>query len=205
LVLDPTYPEIDWNNFRNDYDWKRFYGDISEVVPPDAPPPRGKEVDIRMFVDSDHAGDQVNRRSRTGFFVFTNSALVSWLSKRQPTVETSVFGAEFVALKTGIEVLRGIRYKLRMMGIAISGPSLIYGDNLSVVTNSSKPDSTLRKKSNQICYHACRESVAMGESLITHIPTKENPADIATKIIPAGRQREYLVSKQLRDIHDEHP
>ena len=66
-----------------------------------------------------------------------------WLSKRQSTCETSVFGAEFVALKQGIEALRGLRYKLRMMGIPIAGPSYVHCDNKSVVTNSSIPESML--------------------------------------------------------------
>ena len=80
---------------------------------------------MRLFVDSDHARDQLTRRSRTGFFIFVNLAPVTWLSKRQPTVETSMFGAEFVAMKHGMETLRGIRYKLHMMGVPLSGPSLI--------------------------------------------------------------------------------
>jgi Reverse transcriptase (RNA-dependent DNA polymerase) len=201
-VLDPTYPEINWSEFNDNHDWKRFYGDIHEAIPPNAPPPRGKVVDLRMFVDSDHAGDSKTRRSRSGLFIFLNSALIHSLSKRQPTVETSVFGAEFVAMKTGIEILRGIRYKLRMMGIPISGPTLIYGDNMSVINNTTKPESTLKKKSNQICFHACRESVAMNESLMSHVKTDENLADLATKLIPAGAKREYLVSKLLRDIYD---
>jgi len=52
-----------------------------------------------------------------------NSALVMWMSKKQATIETSVFGAEFVAMKVGIQTLQGLHYKLHMMGIAISGPS----------------------------------------------------------------------------------
>ena len=124
------------------------------------------------------------------------------MSKKQSTVETSVFGAEFVAMKIGIETLRGIRYKLRMMGVPISGPSYVYGDNMSVIHNTQRPDSTLKKKSNQICYHAVRESVAMGESLTCHIESTENPADIATKLIPGGQKRDYLVSKLLFDICD---
>ena len=48
----------------------------------------------------------------------------------------------------GIDALRGLKYKLRMMGIAISGPSNIYGDNMSVVHNASRPESVLRRKSN---------------------------------------------------------
>ena len=76
------------------------------------PKPLGKEVDLRMMVDSDHAGDKLTRRSRTGFLVYCNMALIVWLSKKQPTIETSVFGAEFVAMKHGIKTLRGLRYKL---------------------------------------------------------------------------------------------
>ena len=103
-------------------------------------------------------------------------------------------------MKQGIEALRGLRYKLRMMGIPIAGPSYIYGDNMSVINNSSKPDSTLNKKSNQVCYHAVREAVAMGECLITHISTHDNLGDLATKIIPGGIKRERLVDMVLYDI-----
>ena len=89
-----------------------------------------------------------------------------------------MFGAKFVAMKTGVETLRGIRYKLRMMGIEIDGPTYIYGDNQSVINNTSKPESVLKKKSNSICYHFVREAVAMKECLTTHIPTLRNFADM---------------------------
>ena len=97
--------------------------------------------------------------------IFMNLALIAWLSKKQPTAESYVFGAEFVAMKHGIETLCGIRYKLRMMGIPISGPSYVPGDNQSVIFNTSRPESTLKKKSNSICYQAVRESVANGLSV----------------------------------------
>ena len=199
MVFDPTYPDIDQDQFPR-HDWERFYGDVKEAIPIDCPKPLGKSVDLRMMVDADWAGDKARRRSRTGFFIFLNSAPIAWRSKRQATVETSVFGAEFVALKQGIEALRGLRYKLRMMGIPISGPSYVYGDNMSVIKNSSKPESTLNKKSNQICYHAVREAVAMGECLITHIPTGDNLGDLATKLIPGGIKRSRLVDMVLYDI-----
>ena len=59
----------------------------------------------RMFVDSDHAGDKAICRSHTSVLIFCNNALVDWVSKRQPMIETSVFGAEFVAMKYGMEKL----------------------------------------------------------------------------------------------------
>eukprot|EP00804_Cyclotella_cryptica_P004585 CCRYP_006915-RB/>CCRYP_006915-RB protein AED:0.44 eAED:0.44 QI:0/-1/0/1/-1/0/1/0/133 len=132
-----------------------------------------------MFVDSDHAGDKVIQRSRTGFVIFLDYGMIDWLSKKQSTVETSVFGAEFCAMKHSIENLRGICYKLRMMGVPMKGTSYVYGDNMSVVTNTSKPESTLRKKSNSICYHAVHEAVAIGEALVAHPcsphPNQEEP------------------------------
>ncbi len=86
-------------------------------------------------------------------------------------IETSVFGAEFIAMKQGMEALRCLRYKLQMMGVSVSGPSYIYGDKMFVIHNTQWPESTLKKKSNSVCYHAMRESVAMGESLTGHIST----------------------------------
>ena len=201
LVFDPTYPEIDESRFQV-HDWGSFYGDVKEAIPSDCPTPRGKEVVLRAYVDADHAADRKTRRSRTGFFVFVNSALVSWLSRKQPTVETSVFGSEFVAMKTVTDYLRGLRYKLRMMGVPLETPTYIFGDNMSVIHNSQRPESTLRKKSNEICYHAVRESVAMGESLVGHVPSESNPADLATKIIPGGQKRSGLVGMLLHDICD---
>ena len=65
--------------------------------------------------------------------------------------ETSAFGAEFVAMKHCIDAMRGLRYKLRMIGILKLDPSYIYGDDMSVVYNTSRPESALRKKSNSVC------------------------------------------------------
>ena len=103
----------------------------------------------------------------------------------------------------GVERSRGIRYKLRMMGVPLSGATVIYGDNMSVIHNTQKPESTLKKKSNSICYHAVRESVAMGESITAHIPTECNPANLATKVMPGGQKRTGCISLVLWWLDDE--
>jgi hypothetical protein len=162
----------------------------------------GKDIDLCMMGDSDHAGEHKTRCSRTGFIIFCNLAPIIWLSKQQGTIETSVFGAEFVAMKHRIEMLRGLRYKIRMMGIPLSGPTYIYGDNKSQVTNSSRPKSTLKKNCNSICYHAIRELVAMGETLLTHIRTGENLTDFLTKTT-SGAKCCKLVSGVVHDIYDD--
>ena len=101
-----------------------------------------------------------------------------------------------------MEAVRAMRYKLRMMGVPIDGLAFVYGDNMSVIHNTQRPESTLKKKSNSVCYHACRESIAMGEMLTGHVRSKNNCADIGTKLIPPGVQRERAVSQLLADIFD---
>jgi hypothetical protein len=197
IVLDPSYPEVDLSFFNDGADWKNFYGDVKEPLPPNMPKPRGKGVVLRLFVDSDHAADKLHRRSRTGFIVYLNCAPIIWYSKQQGTIETSVFGAEFVAMRTGFEATRALRYKLRMMGIALEEPTYCYGDNMSVIYNTQRPESTLKKKSNSICYHFCREAVAMGEVMTAHVRSEDNPADICTKIIPGGIKRDRIVDRIL--------
>ena len=86
LFFDPTYPDIDFDTFNDEAEWKTLYGDVNEAIPPNAPDPRGNSVDLRMGVDSDHSGDKRTRRSRTGYFIFLNTALIDWLSKKQATI-----------------------------------------------------------------------------------------------------------------------
>jgi hypothetical protein len=161
------------------------------------PKPLGKEVILRLFCDSDFAGDSNSQRSRTGFFVFLNEAPIQWFSKKQIRVENSVFGAEFIAMKTVTRRYKGIRYKLRVMGIPINELTYIYGDNMSVIYNTSRPELTLRKKANSICYHYIRENEAADECRTGHISTHENCADIATKPLCSGQKRDHLVGKVI--------
>ena len=139
---------------------KEQYPDAEESISTNAHIPRGKSVRINCFVDANHAGDKITRRSQTGIFIFCNMAPIIWYSKKQNTVETSIFSAEFVALKTVVDILDGIRYKLRMFGVPIDGPSNVFCSNLYVVRNSAFPDSPLKKKHCSIAYHKVRESIA---------------------------------------------
>ena len=160
-----------------------MYGNVTEAFPLDAPTLHGKEVDLCLYVDLDHAGDKYTHQSRTGFFIFLNSTLIMLKSKKQPTIGTSVLVAEFHAMKQGMETLQGLMYKSHMMGVPILGVSYIYGDNMSIIHNMQCLESNLKKTSNEIHYHAIHESVAMGESRTGHVATAENPIDLAPKII----------------------
>jgi hypothetical protein len=94
--------------------------------------------------------------------MYLNHALITWYSKSQNTIESSTFGSEFVALRIAVEMIEDMRYKLRMFGIPIDGPSKVFCNNKCVITNSIVPTSLLSKKHNSIAYHRVRESVAAG-------------------------------------------
>jgi hypothetical protein len=148
LVFDPSDPCVEESDFElKDWTLSEFghlQGD--EELPPNMPQPRGLGFIMSAKVDADHASDTVTRRSTTGFLVRLNSALIYWSSCKHNSVEPSSFGSEFIAMKQCCESLRGLRYKLRMMGIPCEGPAYILGDNQSVLANTTIPDSTLESK-----------------------------------------------------------
>ena len=75
---------------------------------------------------------------------------------------------------------------------------------MSVVHNTQQPESTLKKKSNLVCYHTIRESVAMGEIQMGHLPSMDNAANICTKIVPGGVNRKHLIGKVLHDLYEQY-
>jgi len=110
ILYDTRKIEINWttNNIEGS-PWERasamkeLYTDAVEDLPSNAPEPRGKSVQINCFVDADHAGDKITRRSQTGILIYLNQTPIIWFSKKQNTVESSTFGSEFVALRIATE------------------------------------------------------------------------------------------------------
>ena len=81
MSVDPTYPIIDMNALK-ECKWKYFYGDLKGGLSPTNPEERKIEVDLRGYVGEDHARENKTRRSRSGFLIFLNTALIQWLSNK---------------------------------------------------------------------------------------------------------------------------
>ena len=107
LVFDLMRVELDESSFAKvGIDgWKDFYGDMVKELPPRMPTPRGRPVNITCFVDANHAGNVVTRRSHTGIIIFVQNAPIIWHSRRQNTVESSTFGSDFVAMRQAKEMI----------------------------------------------------------------------------------------------------
>jgi hypothetical protein len=195
LCVDPTTPYIDETSFQHDTDWKPFYGDVKEDIPLDKPYPLGSAIDMTCFVDANHAGNMITRRSQTGILIFLQNAPILWYSKKkQNTVESSTFGSELVALCIARDLIASLRIKLQLFGVPITGPANVLCDNQGVVKNTSIPESTLTKKHNTINYHIIRESAAMGMLRVGKEDTETNLADLLTKILSQPRREKLLQS-----------
>jgi hypothetical protein len=192
LVFDPAEPVVDESAFRDDVDWEPFCGDIEEEMPPFVPKPRGDPVSVCCFVDANHAGNVVTRRSHTGVLIFINKALAPWFSEKQNTVESSTFGSEFVALRIAAEQIKALRHKLRMFGVPLTGPASVFCDNQGVVKNVSIPESTLHKKHNAVNCHVVGEATAMGILRVGKEGAAADLADGFTKVQPAPRRKELF-------------
>ena len=121
-----------------------------EDVPDNALEAFGGICGLTCHVDSDHARDQVARRSATGTILLLNNTPLVWISKCQGTVETSTYGAELIATRMAVELLIAWRCNLRMLGANLEEASYMIGDNMSVVINTTIP-SSISKKKNQSC------------------------------------------------------
>ncbi len=175
-IMNHTVPDIDESVFRSD-DWTDFYGNVIEEDPPNMPLPLGNPVQMSCFVDADHAGNKVTRRSHTEIFILLNNTPVIAFSKRQNTCESSTYGSELVAMCIAKDMISTLRIRLKCFGILLSGPTNVICDNYGVVQNTSIPESTLSKKHNAINYHIIREAVAAGIIRV-------GKEDTATKLVP---------------------
>ena len=144
IAFDPDHPQLDPNCFKT-YEWEDFYCGVKEDIPSNMSRPRGLSMSISVFVDANHAGNVSNRRSQTGILIFCNKAPIHWFSKAQATVESSTFGAEFNAMRIAVEMIKSLRYKLRMFGVPLDGPANVFCDNEAVYKNTVIPESTLKK------------------------------------------------------------
>lgn len=128
IAFEPQHPMISERMFKV-YDWQDFYRDVHEAIPDNMPKPRGNPMSTHCFVDASHGSDLRTRQSQTGILIFCNRAPIIWFSKRQNTVETSTFGSEFQAMKNAVELVESLlRYKLRMFGVPIEGPTNVFCD-----------------------------------------------------------------------------
>ena len=195
IVFDANNAPLTDHSMFQPANWSDIYGDIKEELPPDMQEPLGNVVTTYCFIDANHAGNVVMRRLHTGVLLFVQNAPIIWYSKGQNTVETSLFGSEFIALHIAKNLIVSLRYKLRMFGAPLDGFTGVFCDNQGMVKNTSLPVSTLHKKHNAINYHAVCEAVAMDIIRVGKEDSRTNLADFLTKSTLSAEKWRQLIGQ----------
>ena len=86
------------NTSRNLEGWNKIYPEVYRALPGKVVEPLRKTVRIRVYVDTNHAGNLVNRRSHSGIMIYLNNTPILWFCKRQNAGESFSFCSKYVAL-----------------------------------------------------------------------------------------------------------
>jgi hypothetical protein len=165
-----------------EHDWSRSaYGEITEVIPQNAPEPLGKYITTTHYVYANLMHDLLTGRSVTATLHLVNKTPSYWYSKKQPTAETATYGSEFVAALTCVEHIIDLWNTLRYLGVPTCSKSYIFGDNKSVVDSSMQVNAKLHKRHTMLSFHRFQEAIASGLLGFYFIPGDSNPTDILSK------------------------
>ncbi|KAF5448208.1 hypothetical protein F2P56_028764 [Juglans regia] len=137
--------------------------------------------DILAYSDVDWAGCLDTRRSISGYVIYLGDNLVSWRSKKQPTVSRSSCESEYRALVSTAAEVKWLGHLLRDLKVISSSSPLLFCDNQSSIFLVANPVSHSRSKHIELNYHFVRELVASGQLRLQYVPTNLQLADIFTK------------------------
>ena len=142
-------------------------------------------ITITAYTDADWGGDHVDRRSTTGYVILVNNCLVSWATKKQPTIAISSAEAEYMAIAAGVqELLWNRQFLSELLPISmfdLSRGSLLYCDSQSALAISKNDLHHNGTKHIDIKHHFIRDHVKNKEIIMTWIPGEQQAADILTK------------------------
>jgi hypothetical protein len=130
--------------------------------------------------------------------VFLGDSLVSWSSKRQPTVSRSSAEAEYRVVANVVAECCWLWQLLGELQIVVPKATVVYCDNISAVYMMANPVHHRRTKHIELDIHFVREKVALGQLRVLHVPTTQQFADIMTKGLPTAAFQEFRSSLCVR-------
>ncbi|KAK6159284.1 hypothetical protein DH2020_006598 [Rehmannia glutinosa] len=133
------------------------------------------------YTDADWGGCPDTRRYTSGYCVFLGDKLISWSSKRQPTLSRSSAEAEYRGVANVVSESCWLHNLLLELHCPINKATIVYCDNVSPIYLSGNPVQHQRTKHIEMDIHFVLEKVALGQVRVLHVPSRYQIADIFTK------------------------
>lgn len=154
--------------------------------------PRAKEEvngEIVAYSDSDWCGDQMDRKSTSGYFFRFLGAPISWCSKKQGVVDLSSSEAEYIAAAQAACQILWLESLLEEMKIKHAKPVQLQVDNKSSISLARNPIALGRSKHIETKFYFLRDQVTIGRIEVVYYNTEMQVADVLTKALKFDRFR----------------
>lgn len=149
---------------------------------------------LTAFRDSDWAGCPVTRKLTTSYCVFLWSSPISWKSNKQIVIARSSAEAENRAMALTECDVSWLDALLKDLGIKNLPPTLLKCDNQAALAIAANPVLHEKTKHVKIDCHYVRDKINDGSIEIAHVSSKDQVADILTKIPPVN-QHQHILAK----------
>lgn len=145
---------------------------------------------IETYVDASFANRETGRRSVTGFAIFVNRNLVDWRTKRQTSVTTSTNSAEIVALREAVDATLILRFFLERLGLKVTD-AIIHEDNEATIHQCHNSRIFYERPHVDTALNYIREQIKNGLLTVVHVKSKDNIADMFTKLVSIKEFEEH--------------
>ena len=153
-----------------------------------------KEWVLKIYTDSDWAGDKNDRHSVTGYVIFVMGVAVLWKSKLQRVVSLSSSEAEYYAISEAAKDIKFVVQILNSIGINVNMPIIVHVDNVGAIFMSENVTATQRTKHIDVRYHYVREFIEEGFIKIIFVKSEDNKSDMFTKNVSQDIYYKHLDS-----------
>jgi hypothetical protein len=138
---------------------------------------------MKMYIDSDWAGEKENQRSVTGYIMFLCGVPIIWKSKLQRTVSLSSIVAAYYALSEAAKEVKFIVQVLLTINNQVKLPVIVHVDNVGAIFMSENVTASSRTKHIDAQYHFVHEYTEDGFTKIVFVKSDDKHADIFTKYV----------------------
>ncbi|GJY88603.1 retrovirus-related pol polyprotein from transposon TNT 1-94 [Tanacetum coccineum] len=148
--------------------------------------PKGSDIEIIVYADSDHAGDYVEHKSTSGVCTFMGCCLASWFLKKKIALAISTTEAEYVSAGKACQQALWMKQALVDYGVRLDDISIMC-DNKGAIDLSKNPVQHSRTKHIEIRHHFLRDNIQKG--------------NISIEKVSSGRKNSAILTKHLNVRH----